>query len=701
MVMKNTFSSFALALFAAGILFCGCDPSKDEPVDKLKELEKELEAQKAAGYSYQVASVYDVDYAPGQYTNTMPSGMTTKEEAIAATAAKLVENKAMVHLGGWGGSVTVGFDHPILNLPGSDIRVYGNGFAGSSEPGVVYVARKDASGAPEEWYLLKHSMYDYAIHDYEITYYKPETEPAGAEDKYIYWTDNKGHKGYECKNSFHRQSYWPEYAGNTIVIKGEYLPTNSFDTSGKGTSYVQDAKWWGFPEDEKGYGMGAYGFCDAYANTDDLSTLDIDWAVDANGKHVELDRIDFVRVMSATHRQAGWLGEISTEFAGVDDLHLKGEDITVDTSVKPDVDKVELVYWPYDEKYENVLFCDEGIWQSDNGQLSFYDGEKHAVTNDWFAAVNKTKLGDTPNDMIQVNDTLIAIAVNWSNLVQFIRPDGSACGATEAIPNNRKMCVDDSGNLYITSYAHVCGTQTFTKGFVARIDPKTKKVNATVEVGWEPEGIRYYGGKLFVANSGGYSFSEGHDYENTISVIDAATMKVVKEVPLEYDFGQDGTMDRVLNLYGPMSQSGKYLCINSSGDYYSAPASTVIFNCEDYSYSVFEFASTTSTSYDGKFYSVGTSYSYLTGGYDISVNTIDPSKGTVSEGIISDEITSTIKAMENPFDIFISPYTGKVYVTDACSYASSGLLYVFDKNGKSVGDALKTYVSPGHFVALK
>ena len=66
-------------------------------------------------------------------------------------------------------------------------------------------------------------------------------------DEYIYWEDNKGHNGYECKNSYHKQSYWPEYAGETIVITGEYLPVNSFDTSGGGSNYVQDAKWWGFP----------------------------------------------------------------------------------------------------------------------------------------------------------------------------------------------------------------------------------------------------------------------------------------------------------------------------------------------------------------------------------------------------------------------------------------------------------------------
>ena len=79
---------------------------------------------------------------------------------------------------------------------------------------------------------------------------------------------------------------------------------------------------------------------------------------------------------------------------------------------------------------ENLIVCNEGNWQSDNGQLSYYDGTAGVLTNKWFRQVNGSKLGDTPNDIIQVNDTLIAIAVNWSNIIQYIHPDGTACGAT-------------------------------------------------------------------------------------------------------------------------------------------------------------------------------------------------------------------------------------------------------------------------------
>ncbi|MDE5553925.1 MAG: hypothetical protein K2J10_01930, partial [Muribaculaceae bacterium] len=220
---------------------------------------------------------------------------------------------------------------------------------------------------------------------------------------------------------------------------------------------------------------------------------------------------------------------------------------------------------------ERIILLNEGNWQSDNGKITYFEDGK-VVSNQWFRDVNGMKLGDTPNDIIAVNDDLIAIAINWSNIVQFITPDGKAVAATEDVPNNRKLA-SDGDYVYISSYGHECKVGDkfvdFTKGFVAKIDAKTFKVVAACEVGYEPEGIAYYEGHLFVANTGGYAFQEDHEYETTVSIIDAETMKVVRTV----DTGQ-------INLYGKMSQSGKYLCINSPGDYYEVPAAAIIFDCE-------------------------------------------------------------------------------------------------------------------------
>lgn len=337
---------------------------------------------------------------------------------------------------------------------------------------------------------------------------------------------------------------------------------------------------------------------------------------------------------------------------------------------------------------ENLIVCNEGNWQSDNGQLSYYDGTAGVLTNKWFRQVNGSKLGDTPNDIIQVNDTLIAIAVNWSNIIQYIHPDGTACGATENVPNNRRMCAD--GNyLYITSYAHKCGNQTFEKGYVAKIDVKTKQVVATCEVGWEPEGVRLYEGKLYVANTGGYAFSENHAYETTVQVVDAETMKSVKTI----DTG-------CINLYGEMSQAGQYLCINSCGDYYNVKPKTVIVDCKTDEVKTFDFPCTYNTT-DGKlFYTVGSEFSYNTGAYVYQIKTINPETKEVKDGIFNETITQKIKEITSPYELYISPYTQNVYFTDAGSYASAGYLYGYTKEGEELFVKQKVYINPAHILAL-
>lgn len=337
---------------------------------------------------------------------------------------------------------------------------------------------------------------------------------------------------------------------------------------------------------------------------------------------------------------------------------------------------------------ENLIICNEGNWQSDNGQLSYYDGTAGVLTNKWFRQVNGSKLGDTPNDIIQVNDTLIAIAVNWSNIIQYIHPDGTACGATENVPNNRRMCAD--GNyLYITSYAHKCGNQTFEKGYVAKIDVKTKQVVATCEVGWEPEGVRLYEGKLYVANTGGYAFSENHAYETTVQVVDAETMKSIKTI----DTG-------CINLYGEMSQAGQYLCINSCGDYYNVKPKTVIVDCKTDKVKTFDFPATYNSTDGDVFYTVGSEFSYNTGEYVYSIKTIYPKTQEVKDGIFCEAITQKIKEITSPYELYISPYTQNVYFTDAGSYASAGYLYGYTKEGEELFVKQKVYINPAHILAL-
>lgn len=352
---------------------------------------------------------------------------------------------------------------------------------------------------------------------------------------------------------------------------------------------------------------------------------------------------------------------------------------------------------------ERIILLNEGNWQSDNGKISYFEDGK-IVSNQWFRDANKRKLGDTPNDIIQINEDLIAITINWSNIIQFISPDGKRVAETEDVPNNRKLATDGR-YVYVSSYGHECGTingyEMFTKGYVAKIDIHTFEVVATCEVGYEPEGIAYYKGHLFVANTGGYAFQEDHEYETTVSIIDAETMQLVRDV----DTGQ-------INLYGKLSQSGQYLCINSPGDYYDIPAATVIFDCEaalagsDDCFVVLEYASTYScTMLDGKFLAIGARFSYYTNEYKFNYVVIDPREVLATEGAggVEESLPGTmlddLKDLGMPYGVYVNPYTGYIYATDAGSFAAAGALIQWSPEGVFLGRH-KVYINPAHFLAL-
>lgn len=329
---------------------------------------------------------------------------------------------------------------------------------------------------------------------------------------------------------------------------------------------------------------------------------------------------------------------------------------------------------------DRLLVLCEGLWGMDNSCIAYLD--QGQLIDKWFQKQNpKQHLGDTGNDIIQVNDTLIAISVNWSNIVQYIYPDGRAVAATENIPNNRRLA-SDGDYLYCTSYAD--------GGYVAKVDVRTKQVVDTCHVGHEPEGIAYYRGRLFVANSGGYAAQEGHAYESTVSVLDAQTMRELKRI----DTG-------CINLFGQMSQCGQFLCINSAGDYYEVAPRTVVLNMESEEFRVFDFPATYNCTFGNRFYVIGSSYSYNTGTYQYTTHTIDVPSIQAHDGLMEYAAAQpVIESMQSPYGIYISPYSGHLYVSDARGYATNGYVYDFDSQGVQQGKYYIKGLNPAHFLAL-
>lgn len=95
------------------------------------------------------------------------------------------------------------------------------------------------------------------------------------------------------------------------TLKGTRLPQNGIDLSGNGSYFLL-------------YFFN-FGYADNRTNNNDASAIDICWAVTKDGKPANLIGVDFIRIHTGVFQVNGWLGENSTEIAGVEDLHLKKE----------------------------------------------------------------------------------------------------------------------------------------------------------------------------------------------------------------------------------------------------------------------------------------------------------------------------------------------------------------------------------------
>lgn len=265
--------------------------------------------------SDKITRVLEYKPAPGQHINRLfptPAMSDTYVNALTFASSKLVNNTAMLGLGAYGGYVVVGFDHSIVNVAGEyDFKALGNAFTNNSEPGIVMVCKDlNKNGQPdndEPWYELAGSEYTHAqtVHNYEITYYRPNPDGQKAN---IRWTDNQGAEGMVTHISFASQAtMFPLWiTENTLTFKGTKLRRNA----------VLNGSTWTLPAFE-------WGYADNHANNsaNDKIGFKIEWAVDNNGNPVHLDYIDFIKVYTGVQQEAGMLGETSVEFAGIVDLH--------------------------------------------------------------------------------------------------------------------------------------------------------------------------------------------------------------------------------------------------------------------------------------------------------------------------------------------------------------------------------------------
>ncbi|MET3112993.1 hypothetical protein AAKU52_000712 [Pedobacter sp. CG_S7] len=235
--------------------------------------------------------------APGQFINKAPGNRISAESILG--------KKGMVTLGAWGGYIVLGFDHTVINqLDKEDIIIYGNAGLTNAEPGIVWVMQDENGNgiADDTWYEIAGSEFgkDGYIRNYEVTYTKPN--PATAK---VAWKDNKGNSGFVETNVYHKQSYFPEWATDVYTLKGTLLPSRNINMTSP-TNITSAPFGWGYAD-----------------NTAGGDKIDIANAIDKEGKKINLEGIDFIKIQTSIQANMGWLGEFSTEVLGVADMNLR------------------------------------------------------------------------------------------------------------------------------------------------------------------------------------------------------------------------------------------------------------------------------------------------------------------------------------------------------------------------------------------
>ena len=262
--------------------------------------------------------VYEYTPAPGQFINdVVTSGFdgsqTTHAEAVEYAKSRL-EKGLYVSLGGFGGYIVVGFGHDVRNYPQYDFEILCNTFDGSSEPGIVWVMQdENGDGLPNDtWYELAGSETGKAetIQDYAVTYYRP-TEPKGA----VRWSDNLGNSGemVYLGGKHSGDSYYPQWVeSESYTLKGTCLKARNYHD---GVNWVNPCYEWGYADNQSPEDFEA---------RSKSNLFDIANAVDSEGRSVELEYINFVKVQCGVNAVSGSLGEISTEICGVRDINAIG-----------------------------------------------------------------------------------------------------------------------------------------------------------------------------------------------------------------------------------------------------------------------------------------------------------------------------------------------------------------------------------------
>jgi hypothetical protein len=197
--------------------------------------------------------------------------------------------------GGFGGYAIFSFDHSVIKkgVDGEELKIGGNAFGGWQEPGAIWASQDDnGNGLPDDtWYELKgsHTLVPGTERRYAVTFKKDYT-----------WVDNLGNGGTYPTLQHWRDGYYRSL--EEVTFCGTRLDKSANNLTG-----------------------GIWG----YADVNDNGRVSLSNAIQADGSPVELEFIDFIKIVSALHKANSVLGECSTEAGTPTDRSLGDPDTEI------------------------------------------------------------------------------------------------------------------------------------------------------------------------------------------------------------------------------------------------------------------------------------------------------------------------------------------------------------------------------------
>jgi len=291
--------------------------------------------------------VLDYDPAPGQFVNVF--GLDDPARALGSPVGggtAVAGNSSVVTLGGFGGTLVLGFDHTVTddaaNPFGMDFIVYGNAFwsAGNpnlrfGEPGVIEISRDtNSNGMPDDtWYLIPGSLISDPNAQWFVqtwddnlldnTFPPIQTSTNGVDLSWIppgrsgVWTS----EGYLLPDLF-TGSVLPNPLGTAATQEGIFGYTDLSPTLVLGDlngdnveddPFIKPEDFYTIPDDPFTIGVTA--------GSGGGDAMDIAWAIDpVTGAPANLGGFDFIRIRTGVDIIRDDTGEVSTEIDAVADV---------------------------------------------------------------------------------------------------------------------------------------------------------------------------------------------------------------------------------------------------------------------------------------------------------------------------------------------------------------------------------------------